>query len=357
MIVASQAPAESNRLALIDLLRFVAAISVVFFHYGFRGERGAFVPPLHLREAVTAHASYGGMGVYLFFVISGFVIAYSAEGRSAFVFAASRFARLYPTYVLAMTITALVLALSGGVSISQYVANLLMFPKLLHQPMVDGVYWSIQFEVLFYAWVFVLVLAGVFERWSQVVVAAWMVIAALNLWVIRSGALSMLFITQYAGLFASGIMLFRIRHEGWRVINTVLLAAAMVLAGLAAHQEMLETLALYNAPFSPTMFTVILVLIYVAMIFATQYRDEVRLAGLMVAVGALTYPLYLLHQMIGYRLITVFVGVVPSGLALIVTAAVMMVLAFLVQRLFERPVVPAVRRGLENLFRKLGLEK
>ena len=43
---------------------------------------------------VASFASYGFMGVPAFFVISGFVIAYSAEGRTATSFAiASRAAR------------------------------------------------------------------------------------------------------------------------------------------------------------------------------------------------------------------------------------------------------------------------
>ena len=347
-----------DRLVLIDFLRFIAAISVVFFHYCFRGERGSFVPPLHLPDTLQTAASYGGMGVYLFFVISGFVIAYSAHGRSAWDFAASRFARLYPTYVLAMTITAVVLTFSdAGVSVVQYIANLLMFPKLLHQPMVDGVYWSIQYEVLFYAWVYVLVLARVFDRWQHVAVAIWLAIAALNLWVIKSGVLSLLFLSQYAGFFAAGIMLFRLRRQGFGAVNVLLLVAAMLISGIAANQEMKETLALYNAPYSPRLFFVIFVLIYWFMALAALHRGDVPWAGAMVALGALTYPLYLLHQMIGYLLITLLYPVVSGYGAVIVTVLVILLLAFVVQFGFERPVVSAVRRGLSSLFRRLGLEK
>lgn len=347
-----------NRLVVIDLLRFIAAISVVFFHYCFRGQRGAFVPPLDLPGTLQFAASYGGMGVYLFFVISGFVIAYSAHGRSAWDFAASRFARLYPTYVLAMTVTAVVLAVSGsGVSPLQYVANLLMFPKLLHQPMVDGVYWSIQYEVLFYVWVFVLVLVRVFDRWQHVAVAIWLAIAALNLWVIKSGVLSLLFLTQYAGFFAAGIMLFRLRRQGFGAINVLLFVAAMLISGIAANQEMRETLALYDAPYSPRLLFIILVLIYWFMVLAALHRGDVPWAGAMVTMGALTYPLYLLHQMIGYLLITLLFPVVSGYGAVIATVLVMLLLAFVVQFVFERPVVPALRCWLSSLFRRLGLEK
>jgi peptidoglycan/LPS O-acetylase OafA/YrhL len=48
-----------------------------------------------------------------FFVISGFVIAYSAEGRTATGFAIARFSRIYPTFVFCMTLTCLAIAFLG----------------------------------------------------------------------------------------------------------------------------------------------------------------------------------------------------------------------------------------------------
>jgi peptidoglycan/LPS O-acetylase OafA/YrhL len=133
--------------------------------------------------------------------------------------------------------------------------------------------------------------------------------------------------------------------------------AAMVIAGVAAHQEMRETLALYQAAYSPRAFFVILVLIYWFMGIATLHRGDVPWADVMVALGALTYPLYLLHQMIGYRLITLLSPAFTPYGALMVTIALMMFLAFAVQLVFERPVVPLVRRGLTWSFRRVGLEK
>ncbi len=350
-----------HRLCLIDLFRFIAALSVLVFHYFFRAEQGGFVPPLHLPQWLSGAAAYGGMGVYLFFVISGFVIAYSAHGRSAWSFAASRFARLYPTYVLAMTLTALVLSFAAAqgqrVGITQFVANLFMFPKLLHQPMVDGVYWSIQYEVLFYAWVFVFLITGLFDRWLPVIAGAWLAIAVANTWVLHSGALALLFLTQYAGLFATGLMLFRVRQEGVTLVNITLLGAAMVASFFACHQELEETLTLYGAHYSVSVFVVLMTGIFVVMTFAAFDHGRMRGAGAMVALGALTYPLYLLHQMIGYAAITRLIEPLGGATALVVVTALMLGLAAIINRVFERPVVPAVRRASTHAFIRLGLEK
>lgn len=346
-----------HRLVLVDLLRFVAALLVLCFHYGFRGEQGSFVPSLGLPGWVTASAPYGGMGVYLFFVISGFVIAYSAHDRPAFGFAASRFARLYPTYILAMSLTALVLLAAGqAVSPGQYIANLTLFPKLLHQPMVDGVYWSIQYEVLFYAWVFVLMLLGVFQRWTHGLLAGWLAIAALNTFMLHSGALALLFLTPYASLFSAGILLFRLREEGRTRSTLLLLGLAILLSCVIGHQEAKETFELYNIPYSPLVFALVMLAFYAALIFATQSRRVLPSASAMVALGALTYPLYLLHQMVGFAVITTLSAHIGGAGAVIVTTVVMLALAAIVHWGFEKPIVPAVRRGLETLFARMGLQ-
>jgi peptidoglycan/LPS O-acetylase OafA/YrhL len=49
-------------------------------------------------------ARYGFLGVPIFFIISGYVIAYSAE-RTAAAFAIARVSRIYPTFLFCMTLT------------------------------------------------------------------------------------------------------------------------------------------------------------------------------------------------------------------------------------------------------------
>ena len=110
---------------------------------------------------------YGHIGVHIFFCISGFVIAYSAAGRNAWGFAAARFARIYPTFILCLTLLFVARLLWGGTVFAadpvQYLANFLIMPQLVGQKFMSGVYWSIVTEVIFYGWVFVLLAVGVFQ--------------------------------------------------------------------------------------------------------------------------------------------------------------------------------------------------
>ncbi len=75
----------------VDVLRFLAAMLVVVFHLGGHAEK-------RLVEStyMIGWTSIGWIGVQIFFVISGFVIAFSGEKSRASDFVISRIVRLGP---------------------------------------------------------------------------------------------------------------------------------------------------------------------------------------------------------------------------------------------------------------------
>ena len=133
-----------NRVYEIDLLRFFAALSVVFFHYSFRGYAadGMSVMPYPL---LAPGVKYGYLGVELFFMISGFVILMTVSGGSLRSFLISRAVRLYPAFWVCSTLTFLARILFGGerftASISQYLINMTMTSGFSHVQAIDDVYW------------------------------------------------------------------------------------------------------------------------------------------------------------------------------------------------------------------------
>jgi peptidoglycan/LPS O-acetylase OafA/YrhL len=329
-----------DRIATLDLLRLLAATVVLAFHYLFRGGLG----DNYLGEGypeVADVAIYGYLGVNLFFLISGFVIAWSAEGRDWQAFAVARFARLYPGFLACMIITWIVLMIWPHqvfpVSTRQFFANLFIFSPVFGQKFVDGVYWSIVMELIFYGWVAVLIAAGLFSRYKLPIVAVWLALSIINEFFIHSYPLKLFFLTEYGPLFASGVLVHHMATKGRSPEALMLFAAAFLLSCnfLLIGQEYQQTHYNVSIPFWGLMAAN--VTIYSLLIGAVLLRDKVRSTPFIFMLGALTYPLYLLHQNAGYVAIDWLRPIIGKWPAALVTAVFMLVASWMVWRLIERP--------------------
>jgi peptidoglycan/LPS O-acetylase OafA/YrhL len=234
---AEHAPKDSSaRVQALDLLRLVVVLGVVMFHYGFRG------PASHGAVNVAVPgidwiAQYGYLGVPVFFVISGFVIAYSAEGRTALQLAIARIARIYPGFVFRMTLTfAAVIAFGAPhfqTSAGQWLANLFIASPALRQPYMDSAYWSLVIEVTFYAWVTLLMTASLLPRRIDFIVIAWLGLSMFNELTFDARWIEIVFLTDDSGFFATGLVIYEL-YRGRRDLLVQCLLALSV--GAAAFQ-------------------------------------------------------------------------------------------------------------------------
>ena len=136
---------QSNPLHLyeLDLLRFLAAIAVVFFHYTFLNSINSELTPTY--PALEGIFKYGYLGVELFFMISGFVILLTAMKTTAVEFTISRIKRLYPAFWVALIITTLAILFFAidqqtSVGLKQFLFNFTMVPEYLGSVNIDPVY-------------------------------------------------------------------------------------------------------------------------------------------------------------------------------------------------------------------------
>lgn len=320
------APAgPKRRVDGLDALRGLAALSVLVFHYSFR--LGEMYP-----DAAPAPFGfpYGLYGVQLFFMISGFVIVMSLGRNHGEGFLRARFFRLYPVFWASMLLTAIIAWLAPlpgqRVGALQFLANLTMAPDYLRIEAIDGVYWSLAYELGFYGFMYA-VFAFRRERWLAFLPAAW--IAAAALYGVASPYIPsplhyFLMIHPFSHLFACGLVFHFIWTQGWRWRHGAMLAAALVVQAMVHGVEGLVSLSLGMV------------------LFAAALSPRVaRLPGMGVLIrfGAISYPLYLIHQMIGYRLILSMqaagAGWAPSVLA---TTSAMIALAAALTFGVERPV-------------------
>jgi peptidoglycan/LPS O-acetylase OafA/YrhL len=151
---------EHKRFHELDVLRGVAAVGVVLFHYITRYDQ------LYPRRGdVAFDFEIGSSGPLLFFVISGFVI-FMTLSRCKVVsdFTVSRFSRLYPAYWAAVLLTytvGTIWPLPGQhYTVFQLLINFTMLQAYLGVPPIDDVYWTLNIEIFFYATMLILFFLG-----------------------------------------------------------------------------------------------------------------------------------------------------------------------------------------------------
>lgn len=340
-----------NRVEALDLLRLVAVLGVVFYHYGFRGPNigdhaWAALPYL------SPFAMYGYLGVPAFFVISGFVIAYSAEGRTASEFAIARFSRIYPTFVLCMTITALGILILGGelfhVSFARWAANLAIASPALGLPYMDSAYWSLVIEITFYAWVAVFIAAGLFPRRLDALVLAWLLLSMANELTADTTILEKVLLTDNAGYFAAGLMLYEF-HRGRRdsiwfcifglSVGTAVFHAIHSLGWLHAHSDVV---------FQPSVVATIFLASVAVIFLATRLNVSLLPPKITLAIGALTYPFYLLHQQLGYTILSRFPPQYQSATTICLIVLAIAAVSWAICRYIETPLRTSTRQLLSK---------
>lgn len=152
---------SSRRFEFLDGLRGIAALAVILFHFnGTLKDHGIFVIP----APIDFLYELGHYGVQIFFVLSGFVIAYSLRNEkiSAFFclqFFVKRSIRLDPPYWL---IIALMVGLSflgnlifdkkeeSLVTSSEVLMNLIYLPDFFRISRILPVAWTLCIEIQFY---------------------------------------------------------------------------------------------------------------------------------------------------------------------------------------------------------------
>ncbi|MEU4213414.1 acyltransferase [Streptomyces sp. NPDC026206] len=343
------------RLYVLDGFRLLAAVMVVAFHY--TALRGGWGRPAHEvfphLEIVTR---YGWTGVEVFFLISGFVICMSTWGRTLGDFVVSRACRIYPAYWVAVLLTAGVVALWPQVrSVKNWDAvltNLTMLQQGMGVWDVDGVYWTLFAELKFYVLFAIVVASGVTYRKCVLFCGVWTVASVIA----PSAHIKLLDIWAmplFSPYFVAGIA-FYLMH---RFKPTALLWGIVGLSLLLALHGVPKRVSDNADGVVPTWpATLIIVLAFAMMaLIAVGALDRVQWRWLATA-GALTYPLYLLHQYIGMTIIYGLRSHVPAAPLVAALMVVMLGAAWLMHRCVERPLGKRLRtalnRGMEEMRRE-----
>jgi len=335
---------NNRRFVLLDAIRGLAAIFVLFRHT---------VP-------------YWGFGFYrsylavdLFFVLSGFVIAFAYDQRmrtgamSLGQFLTARLIRMYPVYLVSLALCVVVWSNNLGQAAVPLAFALLFLPwPVPHNSLlfaVNGPYWSLFFELaanLLYGLarplLSNLVLAGVLVLSGIGVVVTAFAYGNLDTgWQWGQTSIVGGFARSVFGVFV-GLLLYRNHDHLARLVGRVIspwaafLLVAIVLASPTAGD------------LDPVADSLVVLLVFPTLVLAASNHTGQRGRSTLLILGSASYPLYVLHQQAGLIVDFLTGGMVKetapwSGM---IFTALLILACVALEKAFDLP----VRRWLRQRF-------
>jgi peptidoglycan/LPS O-acetylase OafA/YrhL len=344
-----QAPREKVFFSLLDQLRAVAALLVVFGHLvgNFLAYTGREWGPNSLivrfvEDPLQAEIHFAWFGVVSFFFISGFVITRAASHETGVEFAIKRVLRIYPALVFAVLVV-VGLAVAGilvvGLAERPTAGETLLAVSLANwfipgQPTVMlAVASTLAIEVLFY--LAMLAARPLLLRAAPlvpVVLLGVIAIAALFAPLASGGASLLILNLAHLPFLVLGQIVYLVRSGRLDLRLGVLLclsAALVAVFALDATNAIASTGSHYAN--SALAFVVFLVLVLV--------EERIRPTRFLAVVAKRSYSLYLLHVPIGFTVLELLIRhtAVPYTLALLVALVATAAVTEVCYRLIERP--------------------
>lgn len=360
-----------TRIAFAQFLRGLAAAAVVVSHLGYLIWRspdmiGSLITYPATAEIIRAvnfapvtdfgfAYFWGHFGVALFFLISGFVIPFSVTTMSRRGFTVARVLRIWPTYLFGLTLAISCIALNSAsagrpfpYSAGQILLNALIvtrWPTLA--PSIDGIIWTLEVELFFYATCLVLMdqiracdrrlflpalavvpLACLTPFASGLLLRAGMPIYAVAFWASTVPVYvcfmfcgTALYFNYKARLDLSGL--------GMTLLFLVVCFIASLQAGFLATPD-------WSAPIAYLAALAVFALCYFMRESFGALPTAVRLPFSVMA--DVSYPLYAVHGVFGYTiLVRALAGGMSSWLAVGIAAAAVFAVAIVVHFLIELP--------------------
>ena len=333
-----------NHFPLLDPLRFGAALGVAIFHQMFWSWAWVSIGVPGFERHVAADVLYpsaapytwfGWVGVEIFFVISGFVIANSATTSSPKEFLLGRALRLYPAIWVCATATLIVLVLLGSGRASEYIVPyihaMLLVPKGVVGEWLDGVYWTLAAEMAFYGLVFCAMLtkkvtlrhvafgltiySAVFNAVALLVLSCTTPSDLPYLVILMFRVPCAAFLLSHGCFFALGIWLFISANRKLTALERV--AVAVTCLSGAAEINFFASFLLTSIPAISGQSALVPIMVWASAVGLIAWcANRKRRSAPTVSceapayfrtLGLITYPLYLTHNVIGTAIIRALV--------------------------------------------------
>lgn len=335
----------TRRNVLLDYVRGTACILIVLYHYTER-----YNELFQNSNGWGVRIRWGYMAVATFFMLSGYFAAVKDESDTGvFTYIKKRGIRLFPAYWVAIPITFLITYYclpSRSVRLLDALFNFTMLESFFGVALVDGIYWTLANELIFYF--FILIIVIILKKRDKLPYfgMAW-VLALFAYFFIENDSLLSLAIGKviakhYGHMFVTGVCVAFLAHPigkmQTKIVSGITIVASIIYQYITFG---LGYCGFFIASFATILFCVI------AFERGIKINRVLRTILLPLEfIASISYPLYLLHQNIGYAILETFRPLLTEKeiiilLPMIITGSA----AYLIHRLVE---IPATKKLSEK---------
>lgn len=337
----------------LDLIRFIAASIVAIFHLTW------------LNSNTENFLHWGWIGVQIFFVLSGFVILESARYGNAQRFLRSRVLRLYPVAIVSSIMSFVILLQCQGASselIYKFVKSFLLY---VEGPYLATAYWTLPIEMAFYLIIFLVIRLWSIKKihvvitWMTLLSSSYLLLYSLQTFNFLNGpdlefgyGPANMSLLRHGVYFSMGMILYlHFHNESSSSLKNIFYLAftASFLEIISRAEEInnkIESISFMASALIPfTVFILFVLIMYLSVtkkeLIPVKYQKTVRVLGLS------SYPIYLLHEVVGNRIQGIFIKhiQVPDIPAVFISYSLVVLTSVVIATKIE----PQIRRLLKKV--------
>jgi peptidoglycan/LPS O-acetylase OafA/YrhL len=345
-----ESPQKINtRIPELDALKGIAVLGVLLTHY-----------TMESKELMAYGFRLGSVGVEFLFILAGFMAMMALEkAENGKDFLIRRVWRAYPAYWASVTLTTLFIGLLMAIEhrhvfqshlyhdnlLIQFLANLTMLQQYLRVLDIDTDYWTLFVGLLFYGFMYVVYLLG---RLRQIELVGTVLLLPVLVYALFAKEqlpfvhkiLTYFFpLINHFPLFLAGIVFYKMKYEGATPQRYLLAAVAL------AIQPLLLDDGGWTWVFASEIdLALMLAAFYGIFILLIQNRLRWIVNPVTLFLGGISYPLYLVHQVIGALviapLLVKYAGLSHWVAMFCVSLPCVLVFSWLIHRYIEMKATP-----------------